>query len=559
MSEDRPPVAKPFTPSIQAQYRPGAGWYQFPGRDVTIGPQPEDAAGCCDRGGTLREHGRFAEALASFDRAIALKPDYAEAYNGRGIVLASLSRVADAIASFDRAIALKPNYAEAHNNRGLVLQDLKRLDEALVGFDAAIALKPDSAGIYNNRGVVLANRVRFDDALASYDRAIALKADYAQAHYNRGIALQEIRRFDEARAAFDRAIALKPDYAQAYNNRGALLQGMRRLDEALADFDKAISLRADFAEAYCNRSYCLLQMGRFAEGWRLHEWRNKVEQPVARRSFLQPLWLGAENISGATLFVHCEQGLGDTIQFCRYGKLLKARGADVVMSVQEPLHRLLRQAEPGIRIVRQDEVPSAFDFHCPMMSLPLAFGTTLETIPSERRYIASDESQRQAWNARLPPPTKPRIGLVWSGNAKQKNDHNRSVGLPALAPLFSVDAHWIALQKEFRQDDAGPLQERPQIVCFGDELKDLSDTAAVIDLVDLVITVDTGVAHLAGAMGKPTWILLSFNADWRWLLDRDDSPWYPTARLFRQDRLAAWESVVTRVHEALAEFVRSRA
>jgi ADP-heptose:LPS heptosyltransferase len=239
---------------------------------------------------------------------------------------------------------------------------------------------------------------------------------------------------------------------------------------------------------------------------------------------------------------------------------LKDRGAKkVVMSVQEPLYQLLKQMSSDIQIIDHDEVPATFDWHCPLMSLPLALGATLETIPSDQRYIFADEQLRKEWNARLPPPVKPRIGIVWGGGTKHKNDRNRSIDLRTLVPLFSTDAHWISLQKELRDGDAPLLLELHQIVSYGNELKDFSDTAAVIDLLDLVITVDTSVAHLAGAMGKQVWILLPYNSDWRWLLDRGDTPWYPTARLFRQDNTRSWENTVAHVHAALHDFVQDRA
>ncbi len=519
---------------------------------------PNSAGAHNNLGNGLKDLRRFDDALIGFDKAIALKPDYAEAHNNRGIVLQDLKRFADALASFDKAIALKQDYAEAYNNRGIVLKDLEHFSDALASFDRAIALKPDYAAAYNNRGNALKELKRFGDALADFDIAIMLKPDYAGAYYNRGIVLHDLNRLHEAVASFDRAIALTPDYAAAYNNRGRVLQDLRRLDDAIASFDKTIALTPDYAEAYTNQSLCLLQMGRFEQGWRLYEWRKKLEEPFGNRSFSEPPWLGKEDISDKTLFVHWEQGLGDTIQFCRYGKLLKARGAKkVVMSVQEPLHQLLKQMSPDVEIIGHDEVPATFDCHCPLMSLPLALGTTLDTIPSEQRYIFSDEPRREVWNTRLPPGIKPRIGIVWSGGTKHKNDHNRSIDLSMLVPLFSADAHWISLQKELRHDDAPLLQELHQIVSCGDGLKDFSDTAAVIDLLDLVITVDTSVAHLAGAMGRQVWILLPTNSDWRWLLDRNDSPWYPTARLFRQDNSRSWENVIARVHAALHDFVHS--
>jgi Tfp pilus assembly protein PilF len=473
-------------------------------------------------------------------------------------VLANLNRIDDALAAFENAVAVKPDYAEAHNNRALILNGLMRFDDALTSFDTAIALKPDNATAHNNRGTALQDLGRLDEALASFEKAIALKPDYAQAYYNSGIVLQDLQRLDAALLSLDRAIALWPDYVQAHHNRGAVLQDQRRLDEAIAAYDKALAFMPGYAEAYANQSYCYLQKGQFEQGWRLHEWRKRLETPVGNRSFAQPLWLGGEDISNKTVFVHSEQGLGDTIQFCRYAKVLKARGASVVMSVQEPLYRLLQHMESGVQIIGDAQVPAAFDLHCPLLSLPLTLGTRLETVPSEQRYIFADTQLREAWQARLPPPTKPRIGLVWSGSSKHKNDSLRSIDLSALVPLLSPAAHWISLQNEPRPGDAVVLEELRQVVSYGDALKDFADTAAVIDLLDLVITVDTSVAHLAGAMGRPVWILLPFNSDWRWLLDRDDSPWYPSARLFRQQQFGSWASVFTSLHAALAEFVESR-
>ena len=227
------------------------------------------------------------------------------------------------------------------------------------------------------------------------------------------------------------------------------------------------------------------------------------------------------------------------------------------MSVQEPLYRLFKQMSPDIQIINQDEVPTVFDYHCPLMSLPLALGTRLETIPAKLPHLFADESLRNAWHDRLPPKTKPRIGIVWSGSAKHKNDRHRSIDLTTFASLFSANVHWISLQKELREGDAAVLPQIDHIVSYGEELTDFSETAAIIDLLDLVISVDTGVAHLAGAMGKQVWILLPYNSDWRWFLDRSDSPWYPTARLFRQDSTRSWENVIAQVRGALDDFVRS--
>ncbi len=555
--QQRSQFQNPLTAPVQAKFQQGYASQPLAAQH-TAGEANQDYAGACYKRATaLKDLRRFDEALAGFDEAIALQPAYAEAYNGRGIVLANLNCLDDAVASFAKAIALKPDYAEAYNNFGIALQDLNRLDHALDSFDKAIALKPDNAWAYNNRGVLLQHLNRFGDALVNFDRAIALKPDYAEAYYNRGMVLQDLSRPQDAIGSFDTAIALKPAYAEAYNNRAVVLWELRRLDEALAGFDRAIALRPDFAEACSNQAYCLLQGGHYEQGWRLHEWRKKLEKPHGNRSFPQPLWLGQEDISNSTLFIHWEQGFGDTIQFCRYGKLLNASGASVVMSVQDPLYRLLKQSSSGIEIISQGDVPAAFDYHCPMLSLPLALGTTLRTVPSEQRYIVADEQRREDWDIRLPPRTKPRIGIAWSGSAKHKNDHKRSIDIATLEPILSRDAHWISLQKELRPRDLAFLQEYSQIISCADELKDFFDTAALIDCLDLIITVDTSVAHLAGAMGKPVWILLPFNPDWRWLLDRDDSPWYPSARLFRQDDIGSWDSVIAQVRTELDHVIQT--
>jgi tetratricopeptide (TPR) repeat protein len=543
---------------------------------------PNSAAALSNFGLVLEKLGRPADALASYDKALALKPDYAEALNNRGIALVDLKRPADALASYDKALALKPDYVDALCNRGIALRELKRPADALASYDKALALKPDHAealcecgkalrelkrpvdalASYDealalkpdyvealcNRGNALVDLKRPADALASYDKALALKPDYVDALCNRGNALRDLNRPADALASYDKALALKPDYVEALGNRGNALVDLKRPADALASYDKAVALKPDCADAYWNQSLCLLLMGHFEQGWRQYEWRWKRDEWIAR-SYPQPLWLGEEDIAGKRLFIHCEQGLGDTIQFCRYAKLMEARGAKVIMSVQQPLCGLLKQISATIRIIGQNETPTDFDYHCPLLSLPLALGTTLETIPAEPQYLRSDEGLRTAWSARLPPKTKPRIGVVWSGSTVHKD--NRSIVLEQFLPILSTDADWICLQKDIREKDVAVLRQDGRIAFFGDDQRDFSDAAALLDLMDLVVTIDTSVAHLAGAMGKPVWILLPHNPDWRWLLDRHDSPWYPTARLFRQQQFGNWAQVIDQVKSEL--------
>jgi len=588
---ERPPKPLRFSASFQASFQQPVVW----GQQAQPQPKPPDATSVqakVQQALRLHQQGRFADAERAYREVLQQAPTHFDAlhllgvlglqagrteagveliasaikqnpnswgaHNNLGNGLRELGRLDAALGSFDKAIALRPDYAEAHNNRGIVLQELQRIADAHASFDAAIASRPDYAEAFNNRGNARKHSGDLEGAIADFDRTIALRADYAAAHYNRGTVLRELRRFDEALAGLDRAIALRPDHAEAYNNRGLALQELKRPDDAIASFARTIALKPDYAEAYVNQGVSLLQLGRFAQGWPLYEWRKKTEQPFGDRSFAQQLWLGKENISNRTVFLHWEQGLGDTIQCARFAKVLNARGASVVMSVQQPLYRLLAQLSPDARVVGEGEVPSAFDYHCPLMSLPLALGTSLENIPAREPYLFADASLRETWSARLPAKAKPRVGIAWRGGAKHKNDRQRSIDLATCAPLLSADVHWISLQTELRDSDADAFAQLHHIERCGEQLQDFADTAALIDLLDLVIAVDTSVAHLAGAMGKPVWILLPYHADWRWLLDRSDSPWYPTARLFRQDSARSWGSVMADVRGALDEFVRSR-
>jgi len=523
----------------------------LPSYDRAIALTPNDAVLHNNRGLALQDLKRLGDALIGYQRAIKLKPDFAEAHYNCGNVLQELGRLEAALVSYDRAIALKPNDAEAYSNRGTILQRLNRHTEALASYDRAIALKPDDAEPYNNRGLALLDLRRLDEALANFDRAIALKPDFAAGYGNRGNALKHLGRPAEALASYDKAIALMPDLtAEVHCNRGNVQQELQRLNEALDSYDKAIALKPNFAEAHGNKSHCLLQMGRFEQGWRQYEWRKKLDHPIAARSYPRPLWLGEESIAGKTLFIWWEQGFGDTIQFCRYAKLVEARGAKVVMSVQQPLCELLKHISPTIDVIPPNDKPSYFDYHCPLMSLPLAFGTTLETIPAEQHYLKADEELRAAWAARLAAKTKPKVGVVWSGSKFHKI-WNRSMPLEIFLPLIGTDADWVCLQKELDEQELAVLRQDGRVAFFGDDLRDFNETAALLSLMDLVITIDTAVAHLAGAMGKPVWILLPYASDWRWLLDRNNSPWYPSARLFRQPRIGDWTSIINQLKSAL--------
>lgn len=514
--------------------------------------RPDYAEAISNRGNALKALGRHEEALASYERALALKPKHAEALNSRGVVLKELKRQKEALDSYDRALALRPTYVEALNNRGNVLRELKRHEEALASFEKALALKPDYAEALNNRGNVLKALDRRDEALASYDRALAIKPDYPEALSNRGSILNELNRFDEALASHERALALQPDYIAAINNRGNVFTALNRHVDALADYARALELDPGYARGHLNQALMWLVLGDFRAGWNEYEWRWKVAGFPPRQEFSRPLWLGKEPLEGKSILLHAEQGLGDTVQFVRYAKLVAARGAQVLLEVQPELMPLLTGIDGAAKIFARGEKLPPFDLHCPLLSLPLALGTELETIPADTFYLQPPIDRLERWKRRFHSTDVLRIGFCSSGNPTHPNDHNRSIDLARFGPLFSIrGVEFICLQKELGAADAEFLSKHVEVIHLGNELADLADTAVVASMLDLVVSVDTVVAHIAGAMGRPVWLLLPFSPDWRWLLGRNDSPWYPTARLFRQPAPGEWSSVVERVRKEL--------
>jgi hypothetical protein len=365
-------------------------------------------------------------------------------------------------------------------------------------------------------------------------------------------ALLALRRPAEALPHCEAAIALEPGFAEAHDKLGVALYDLGRFDEALASFDRALALRPNLADARLNRSMCLLLMGRFDAAWRDYENRKGKWDEDAHRHIQGRPWLGDADLTGRRLFIYHEQGLGDSIQCIRYVQLLAARGAHLVVSVQDSLKPLVEPLLPGVELLGEDQRPERFDYYCPLLSLPLAFKTTAETIPSQPLPLRADPERRARFERLLGPKTRLRIGVAWSGNPSHKNDLNRSIPFEIFARLLSDDIQWSALQTSIKSEDVPAFLDRRRVETFGPEIDDFRDTAALVDLMDLVISVDTSIAHLAGAMGKPVWILLPFVPDWRWMLGRRDSPWYPSARLFRQPKIGDWASVIEAVNCELA-------
>jgi len=505
------------------------------------------------RGNVLRALQRFSDAVASYDKAIALKSDFAEPFCNRGTALQELKRFAEALGSYDNAIALKSNYAEAFCNRGLALQELNRFDEALASYDKAIALRPDYPEAFYNRGLGLQRLKRFDEALASYDQAIALKSDFAEAFCNRAASLRQLKRLNEALASYDQAIALKPDLAEAFFSRGIVQQELKRLDEALASYNRAIAFKPDYAEAIWNRALGMLLLGRYEEGWRDYESRSTAKDFPSRWPDLEvPTWQG-EDLSGRHLLVLEEQGLGDTIQFVRYLPLLAERNCKVTFLAPAKLVRLLRGSMQPVEIVSELKAGQEIDFHVALLSLPLRFNTTLGSIPHKVPYVRAEPELEARWKAQIGAHGF-KIGIAWQGNPKIAE--GRSIPLEQFVPLSRVPGvRLISLQKHVGLDQLARLSKDAAIESLGEAFDSgpdaFIDTAAVMTNLDLVITADTSIAHFAGALGRPTWIALKHLPDWRWLLDREDCPWYPTVRLFRQPRPDDWASVFARINQEL--------
>ena len=499
------------------------------------------------------ESGDTAKAERLYTAHLNCHPDDFDALHGLAQLHYQRGQLDTALVLVQSALKIDAGRADGFASLGLIFYFLRRLTEALASYDAGLRIDPKHADLLNWRGVVLLDLQRAQEALQNFERVLATDPDRLDALGNRGNALIKLNRPTEALAVYDRALALVPDNAQLLTNRAVALRRLDRPREAVMSARRAAVVRPDFAHARFVESVARLTLGDFETGWRGYEARWAVGALASqRRNFTAPLWLGAEPLDGKTILLHAEQGFGDTIQFVRYAPLLAARGATVVLEVQAELVRLLSGMAGVAAAVARGASLSPFDFHCPLLSLPLAFATDLATVPADIPYIAPAGDDTAIWRARLR-GGQVRVGLVWSGEPSHDNNLNRSLRLATLAPLFDVPGvRFISLQHELREDDAPVLQSLSQIFQIEEKFKDFADTAATLAQLDAVISVDTAVAHLAGAMGKPLFLLLPFAADFRWLRERADSPWYPSARLFRQPRFGDWDSVVNVVRQELA-------
>lgn len=511
-----------------------------------IAAQPTYAEAHFNLGNVLSESRQWDGAAAAYRKAIELKPDYAEAVENLGTTLQSMQRPEEAIQAYERALELRPNHPYTYYNLGNAQREKGDYDQAVAAYQRAVELKPDYLEAQANIGLAWHQKGDSQRAAACYRQLLAKWPNYAEGYLNLGAALHRQGDVDGAIGAYRTALAKKPDYVQAYTNMGTALQDKLDIAGAIACYDQALALRPDHPGAHWNRALALLMRGDFLEGWKEYEWRWKNEDcHTPPRQFRQPEWDGSP-LAGRRILLHAEQGYGDAIQFLRFSSVVAAQGGEVIVGCDPALHRLAKGVA-GVREVVEKTDQTTFDVHCPLMSLPRVLGTTLETIPRHVPYVHVDAATVERWRQRLSGMGQGlKVGLAWAGRAQHVNDRQRSMPVEVLAPLAeAAGVQWISLQK-------GSNVTEGWITDYTSELHDFADTAALVAALDLVICVDTSVAHLAGALGQKTWVMLAHWPDWRWMLGRSDSPWYPTIRLFRQAQRGDWSGVVAQVRQALA-------
>lgn len=517
-----------------------------------LAQDPANVEAHFNRGNAFNELARHEEAIACYDRALALQATHVGALLNRAHACLALKRHEEAIRNCKQANALQPNRASAFVVLGDACMAINAHAEALASYDRALTIQPGQFAPLINRGNALLKLGRAPEAITSFEQGLGLKPSHATALSNLAGALREAERWDEAWTRCEQALAIEPSHAGAHMNKGNVLLDQANLSSAREAFAKVVSLQPDDADAQWAQGWCDLLAGDWGRGLPQLEWRwKKPGFTSTARQFSKPLWLGQDDLNGRTILLHAEQGLGDTIQFSRYATRLHGMGARVLLEVQAPLRQLMGSLSGVSQVlVRGEGFLPPFDLHCPLMSLPLALKTRPSTVPSPGAYLQASAVQCDAWADRLGPRKAPRVGLVWSGNAAHRNDRLRSMSAAALLQAIPPGIELYSLQKDIRDSDLPALQARG-VIDMSARLGDMDDTAALIHHMDLVISVDTSVAHLAGALGKPTWILLSHMPDWRWLMNRADTPWYGSVRLLRQGQWGRWDDVLAHVQQAL--------
>jgi tetratricopeptide (TPR) repeat protein len=561
--------------------------------DKSLSIKPDYADALNNRGNVLLHLNRCEEALACFDKALAIRPRYPEAHNNRGNALLELGRFPEALACYDQALKLKPHYPAALNNGGNALFKLKRFDAALASYDKALELRPDFADALNNRGKALVELgspeealacyqkvlklkpiealhirgsalqagKRYEDALAAYDEALAVEPDSLNALFNRGNALLGLDRFDEALATFDKVLALDPRNSGAFTSRGNVLADLGRVEDALASYERAIALNPNERDAWFGRGLLLLRLGEFAAGWDGYEHRWDAAAKATRPAPKIPEW-SSESLEGRSILIYSEQGLGDSIQFVRYVDLVKSLAGEVIYFAPKQLVRLYKPFADRVRLTTELSSEETFDFRCALMSLPHRLKSDLSNIPRAVPYLFAEEELVAKWRHRIGTEGF-KIGICWQGNPAGNVDKGRSIALAKFSALSQIPGvRLISLQKNYGLDQLERLPDGMRVETLGEEFDSgpdaFIDTAAVMTNLDLVVSSDTSVPHVAGALGRPTWVALQYLPYWAWMLDRSDSPWYPTMKLYRQSSRGDWDGVVARMAADLQVLLGSR-
>lgn len=520
-------------------------------RAVEMDPQAPERQ--CHLGMALLALSRADEAAVALRRALALKPDYLDAWYHLAHALHAAGRLDEAVAAYRRTLELRAEFPTVHNDMGVALAAQGRYDQAVAAFQTALSQRPQYPEALNNLDHALAQQGKLAEAAAVSRQVVAMHPDSAEAHNRLAIELARAGGLEESVLAAEKAVSLRADFAEGHSTLGTSLQKLGRWEQAMAAQQRALALKPDLAEAHFNLSLIYLVQGDVQRGWQEHEWRWQVVKPVLPEPlFSQLMWDGGD-LAGRRILLHPEGGYGDTIQFVRYAPLVAQRGGKVVLGCVAELRRLLETLEGVEELAITGSSMPRFDVHCPLLSLPRLLKTTLQNIPAQVPYLRADAAQSGRWRAKLPAGKEPlKVGLTWAGRPEFEDDRNRSIPLTHLAPLGQVEGVWFcSLQKGPGARQVDSLPAGFEVMDSSADLNDFADTAALIDNLDLVIAVDTAAAHLAGALAKPTWVLLPKVPDWRWMLNRQDTPWYPTMRLFRQERAGDWDTPIQRIAAAL--------
>jgi tetratricopeptide (TPR) repeat protein len=496
----------------------------------------------------LRVVGQWQAAVNAVDRAIALAPGESAAYMEKARALCSGGLHPEALDVLEVVLPLHADNALVLSFMGDALQAMGQAVAAMAHYEAALQQRPACKEALTGKGSALLAAEQWKEAVLCFDQLVATVPDNASVYFHRAVALQALRQWEAAILDYGQAIDLQADFVQAHCNRANVYQGLGQFSLALQDYERALGLQADCAQAKYNKSLLLLLLGDFVPAWPLYEWRWHKEQMRSQRlNCVQAQWTGIQPLAGRTVLLHCEQGLGDGIQFVRYAPMVHALGARVLIRAPRSLITLFGSLGPDIRCLSINESSPDFDYHCPLMSLPLAFGTELPSIPASPSYLAASPEREAHWRRRLGTKGRKRIGLVCSGSTSHPDDHQRSISLEMLLQALPPQFDYYCLQNELRPVDRAFMEREGLVHFFGSDLQDFAATAALCVCMDAVVSVDTSVAHLAGALGVHTFVLLPQVPDWRWLLDRRDSPWYPSMQLYRQDANRQWPPVLAQL------------